>query len=359
MGNRSLNVISVISHDLGQQLGCYGAPDARTPNLDAFAAQGLRFANSFCAAPQCSSSRAAMWTGRYPHANGVVGLAHSGFANDLHPDERHLAQILAETGYQTHLFGIQHVSPSWERCGFQRLHGRGPCARVAADVEAFLETWDSDDGPLYMQVGLFEPHRPFPHEGVDPLPADSITVPPWLPDIPAVREDLADLEASAASADMAFGRIVEAIDRAELTESTVVVFTVDHGIAFPHAKMTLYDPGIETALLMRVPGIAGGRVHDEMIPDVDLMPALLDLLGPPVPANVQGRSFAGLIRGEDYVPNQAIHAEKTYHTYYDPMRAIRTERWKLIANFEFAPDSRGSSRNLPWRLTSAKAWSTR
>ena len=337
MSDRRPNVIVVISHDLGQHMGCYGAPDVRTPNFDRFAEEGIRFANNFCTAPQCSPSRAALWTGRYPHANGVVGLAHSGFQNDLHEEERHFAQILGDAGYDTHLFGRQHVSPQAERCGFVTIHGAGPCGQIASEVVEFLEDGRGGDRPLFAQVAFSEPHRPFPHEDVEALDPYSLTVLPYLPDIPEVRQDLADLEASCSSADMAFGRIVDAVDRCGMADDTIVVFTVDHGIAFPHAKMTLYDPGIETALLMRIPGILGGKIHTEMISNVDFVPSMLDLLGVEVPAAVQGRSFKGLVAGTGYMPNEAVFVEKTYHTYYDPMRAIRTEQWKLIANFEFAP----------------------
>jgi len=337
MGKRPISLIAVICHDLGQHLGCYGSQGIRTPNLDAFAAQGVRFENSYCAAPQCSPSRAALWTGRYPHANGVVGLAHDAFRNDLHDDERHLAQILRSQGYETHLFGNQHVSPAAERCGFEHIHGAGPCATVASQVDAFLEGRRQDQKPLFAQVAFFEPHRPFPHADVDPQDPSAMTVPPYLPDIPEVRQDLADLEASASSADKAFGVVVDAIDRSGMAEDTIVLFTVDHGIAFPHAKMTLYDPGIKVALMLRAPGIAGGRVRTELVSNVDVMPTLLELLGLRVPRNVQGRSFYPLLSGERYEPRDAVFAEKTYHTYYDPMRAIRTARWKLVANFENAP----------------------
>jgi len=199
MSDRRPNVIVVISHDLGQHMGCYGAPDVRTPNFDRFAGEGIRFANNFCTAPQCSPSRAALWTGRYPHANGVVGLAHSGFQNDLHEGERHFAQILDDAGYDTHLFGRQHVSPRAERCGFTAVHGAGPCGQIASEVCEFLESGREDGRPLFAQVAFFEPHRPFPHEDVEPLDPQLLTVLPYLPDIPEVREDLADLEASCSS----------------------------------------------------------------------------------------------------------------------------------------------------------------
>jgi arylsulfatase A-like enzyme len=190
---------------------------------------------------------------------------------------------------------------------------------------------------MFAQVNFFEPHRPFPHDGADTLSPDGLSIPAYLPDIPEVREDLADIEASIASADKAFGQIVEAVRSSEIADNTFIVFTADHGIAFPHAKMTLYDPGIEVPLLINGPGITPATVRDELISNVDVMPTLLELVSLPLPSNLQGRSFASLLAGKPYTPNETVFAEKTYHTYYDPMRAVRTHRWKLIANFEFAP----------------------
>jgi arylsulfatase A-like enzyme len=217
----------------------------------------------------------------------------------------------------------------------------------------FIAGRGQGDVPFFAQVGLFEPHRPFPHPDVDPLPREELTVPGYLPDIPEVREDLADLEASVCSADRAVGRMVDALRSSTVGEDTILVFTADHGIAFPHSKMTLYDPGIEVPLIVSMPGVSGGVVREEMISNVDVMPTLLELLGLPVPGNLHGRSFCTLITGGDYGRRDAVFAEKTYHAYYDPMRAIRTERWKLIANFEaapwmeIAPDFRNNAKGHP------------
>lgn len=353
MNTNRMNVVVVICHDLGQELGCYGRPWIRSPRIDAFAASGLLFRKNFCPAPQCSPSRAAMWTGRFPHANGVVGLTHGGFANDLNPDEKHFAQYVAEAGYDTRLVHIQHTAQSWQRCGFQEHLGGGSAPQCAEAAVTFLESRSDNDTPFLLQVGLFEPHRPFAHDDTDPLSHDRVVVPDWLPDIPEVREDLAEMEASIASADNAFGRIVDAVDRAGLADNTIVIFTVDHGTPFPHAKTTLKDAGIETGLIMRVPGAPGPAVYDEMISNVDMTPTLLDLLGIPCRKDIHGRSFRPLLDGGDYQPNEAVFAEKTYHTYYDPMRAIRTDRWKLIANFtntpviQMSPDLENNAKSYP------------
>jgi arylsulfatase A-like enzyme len=332
-----LNLVVVICHDLGQHLGCYGRSEVRSPNLDALAASGTRFRRSFCTAPQCSPSRAALWTGRYPHATGVVGLTHAGFANDLNPDERHLAQVLREAGYETHLFGGQHEARRPERCGHEFRHGHGPCRAIADEFATFLAQRQAAGRPFFAQIGFSEPHRPFPHEDVTPLPHDRMNVPPYLPDIPVVREDLADLEASTASADRAAGRVIEAVRASPEADRTLILFTADHGIAFVRAKMTLYDPGIEVALIMAGADVPAGVVRHELVSNVDVMPTLLDMAGIAIPARLHGRSLAALLRDRAYTPNEFVFAEKTYHTYYDPMRAVRNDRWKLIVNFEFAP----------------------
>lgn len=310
------DVVVVTTHDIGRHLHCYGAVDVETPNLDAFAASGIRFASAFCTAPQCSPSRASLASGLYPHNNGVMGLAHHGFDWELQAP--HAAATFAGAGFEPHLFGSQHVTLHPERLGFAAIHGE-PDERDLAELFA-------SPSRLYVEINLSETHRPYP-----PVPADaSAAVPAFLGDTPEARHEFAALDHAMALMDAAVGRILTALDAAGRAEGAAIVFTTDHGVAMPRAKCTLYDPGLEIALLMRLPGAVRG-VRDDLVSNIDVLPTLLDVTGVAAPATLQGRSL--LKQGAS---REAIFAEKTFHSYYDPMRCIRTRRHKLIRNFETA-----------------------
>jgi N-sulfoglucosamine sulfohydrolase len=330
------HIVSITCHDLGQHLGCYGVQTVHTPNLDALALAGVRFEKFFCVAPQCSPSRAALATGRYPHANGVMGLSHGGFGWELHPNERHVASLLGKHGYETHLFGLQHVTQHVERLGFDRVHGEGVGRDVAAQVVNFLRGPLSQRRPFYAEVNFFEPHRPYDHGGVKPDTSAGVFVPSYLPGGEAACEEMPSLQGAIRAADTAVGTIFNALEDSGLSDKTLTVFTADHGIAMPRAKCTLYDPGIEVALIMRWPdgGIEEGRVVPDLVSNVDVLPTLLETAGVPVLEGIQGRSFLPLLRREPQEVRDVIFAEKTFHSYYDPMRCVRTERFKYIRNFE-------------------------
>ncbi|EMA72267.1 sulfatase family protein [Halorubrum distributum] len=339
------NLVLVHCHDLGQHLGCYGA-DVDTPNIDRIAADGARMANSFCTAPQCSPSRSSMMTGYYPHENGVMGLAHMGWA--LGDDWETLPKRLRSAGYDTALLGFQHEVPDEpERLGYDYVDSGTKRALELVDVvdDFFAERAD-DDEPFLVSIGIEEPHRPFrreylpdeTYEGADPDAVDLDDF-PYLPDEPGVREDAADLTALIEEVlDPAVGRYRESLADAGLAEETVFVFTTDHGLAIPRAKGTCYDPGIETALLVHQPGaVEGGEVHDALVTNADFTPTMLDLLGVEPPTDVSGESFAPLLRGEPHDERDRIFAEMTWHDRYNPIRAIRTERYKYVRNFSVLP----------------------
>jgi arylsulfatase A-like enzyme len=166
-----------------------------------------------------------------------------------------------------------------------------------------------------------------------------VFMPPFLVDDAAAQDELAQYQGAIRSMDSAVGRILTALaeDRAQ-NENTIVVFTTDHGIPFPRAKCSVYDPGLEISLLIRwhANGIHAGQTLPSMIPNIDILPSLLDLAGVPLPSGgppIMGRSFAPLVTGRPYTPRSDLFCGMTYHDYYDPLRAIRTDRWKLIVSF--------------------------
>ncbi len=310
------DVVLVTTHDIGRHLSCYGRPSVHSPNLDAFAAGGVRFTQAFCTAPQCSPSRAGLASGLYPHQNGVMGLAHHGFDWELAVP--HAAAMFTAQGFEAHLFGGQHVTLHDERLGFTRVHGEPEDREIE---ELFART-----ARLYVEINLAETHRPYPD-----VPADaSGAVPAFLADTPEARREFAALNISIAQMDAAVGRVLHALEQAGRVDNAVVVFTTDHGVAMPRAKCTLYDPGLEVALLMRLPGVPAG-VRDQLVSNIDVLPTLLDAAGLAIPPGLQGRSLL-----DDAARRKAIFAEKTFHSYYDPMRCIRTRTHKLIRNFETA-----------------------
>jgi arylsulfatase A-like enzyme len=364
------NILVAHCHDLGQYLHSYGVETVQTPRLDAFAREGVRFARSFCTAPSCSPSRASLFTGRYPHNNGVMGLCHATFAWDLHPQERHLGQFLSDTGYTTAAVGIIHETRSGAaRCGYQTYD---PAARAREATDAAIERLrvlrEQPGRPFYLSVGFIEPHRlpgadtdppgehGFTTPYIKPDAALGIQIPGYLRDTPGTREELAELQGAVRHVDIQFGRLMDAVYELGLAENTLVIFTTDHGVAMPRAKCSLYDPGISVALMMRLPsrpGWHGGITHSSLVSNIDVVPTLLDLLGVPIPGGVQGRSLAPLLDGRPCAPRTEIFAEMTYHDYYDPRRCIRTESHKLVANFSTAPAFMDPSQS--WRPRSDTA----
>jgi len=332
------NVLFITCHDLGQHLGCYGQRTVASPALDRLAASGVRFARSFCTAPQCSPSRAALHTGLYPHAAGVLGLAHHPYGWRLDPTVPHTAHLLGQHGYRTTLVGMQHLIDrgSAHELGYERVLPVAPAYDEAEATVALLGELARSEAPFYLEVGFEEPHRPYDFGGAEPDTSRGVAVPAYLPDAPQSRADLAAFQGAIRQMDAGVGRILAALDQLGLQDQTCVIFVTDHGAAMPRAKCTLYDPGIEVALLWRWPsaGLSGGRVIAELISNVDVTPTLFDGLRLPAPPSVQGRSVWPLLRGEPYLPRAEIFAEKTFHTYYEPMRAVRTAGAKLIINFE-------------------------
>lgn len=363
------NVIVMHCHDLGRHLHHLGARTVTSPRLDGLAGDGVTFTQMFATAPQCSPSRASMFTGRWPHRNGVMGLTHRGFAWDLHDDEVHLADHLHRAGYATEAIGVVHECRTRTddelaaRLGFDRVETGGLADDVADRAIAAIGRLAApvgapDPTPFYLQVGFIEPHRiegrhdpegtlGFIGDHIEPDDERGVDVPDYLRPTDTAREEVAELQGAIRHLDAAVGRVLDGLHAAGVADDTLVLFTTDHGLALPRAKCSLYDPGLEVACIVRWPGRGwiGGRRVDQPCSSLDLTPTVLDAVGVRPTGEAPVIDGASLVeRLDDDVPadrdlrtDDALFGEMTYHDYYDPRRSIRTPRWKLIANFSSAP----------------------
>jgi N-sulfoglucosamine sulfohydrolase len=328
------NILYLHSHDTGRYVQPYGHA-IPTPNIQWLADQGVMFRNAFCAAPSCSGSRAALLTGEYCHTNGMMGLAHRGFS--LYDYGHQLVRVLGGAGYHSELIGEQHVSADPGMLGYDVVHAI-PDTSVNSVAPSAIEALRGGIAePFFMSVGFFETHRNFfapssVRDRVYSLP------PPFLPDTPEIREDVAAYKASARSLDHGVGAVLNALHETGLDERTLVICTTDHGLAFPTAKASLLDRGIGVFLIMRGPGFTSGRAIDALVSHVDIFPTVCELAGIEAPDWAVGRSLVPLVAGrEDPGLRSEIFSELTYHAAYEPQRAIRTERYKYIRRFDDYP----------------------
>lgn len=330
------NIVYIHSHDTGRYIQPHGHKIA-TPNLQRLAEEGVFFRQAFCAAPTCSPSRAALLTGQAAHSAGMTGLVNRGFG--LRDYGQHLLHTLRSAGYHTVLAGLQHLHRDRTKLGFDQIVAPQK-STFAADVGPaavqYIEHTSTE--PFFMDVGFFETHREFPSADVADNP-DTLRPPLPLPDTPETRADMAAYCTMARTLDRGIGMVLEALDRSGLAERTLVIFTTDHGVAFPACKGNLTDHGIGVSLIVRGShridsgNFNGGRVIDALISHIDLFPTLCDLLEIEPPAWLQGKSFMPLIRGEVDEINAAIFAEVNYHAAYEPQRAVRTKRYKYIRRY--------------------------
>jgi N-sulfoglucosamine sulfohydrolase len=349
------NVLIIHCHDLGRFLGTYGVETVSTPNLDALGAESTVFEQAFSTAPHCSPARASLFTGNYPQQNGVLGLTHEPFGWDLHDPSTHLAHRLHAIGYRTELVGVHHESRTLpdqevaERLGFDLVRTGGDRDVVAERAVEALDTAASAGTPFYLQVGFTEPHRSpsdrdpvgvmgFLGDHVEPDRSLGVTVPPFLRDDEGARTEIAELQGAIRAMDEGVGRVLGRLRELGLDDSTVVVFTTDHGLALPRAKCTLYDAGTGVALLIRAPGRDGwaGRRVDDLVSHVDVVPTLLELAGLPSHDSVAGTSLVPVVERGARVRDH-VFGQLSYHTYYDPKRSVRSRTHKLIVNFSNAP----------------------
>jgi N-sulfoglucosamine sulfohydrolase len=384
------NVIFIITDDESPTLGCYGDPVAKTPAIDAIAADGTVFLNAFATTASCSASRSVVMSGLHNHRNGQYGHQHSYHKfNSWHSVvSLSLPRVMANAGYRTGHIGKYHVAPEqvFRFENYFKANSRST-VEMADAVKDFIS--EDSEKPFFLYYATSDPHRGGgkdessklelkpdffgnkpnreAYPGVEEVFYDpeELPIPHFLPDTPETREELAHYYQSISRVDQGVGRLVEILKEAGLYDKTLIVFTADHGMAFAGGKTTVYEGGLRVPFVVRNPYEENrGVKHEGMISHIDITPSLLDFAGGLNPETnapakfVNARKFwkdfpevakdnlgpnLEKYHGKSWIPIlgkpeaehwETIFASHTFHEIqmYYPMRVVRDRDYKLIWN---------------------------
>jgi arylsulfatase A-like enzyme len=338
---RRPNILWISNEDMSPHLGAYGDLTARTPVLDRLARESVRYTRAFTTAPVCAPSRAAIITGMY---QTTIGAQHMRTTEDTVPElpgpylavppfyVKAFPEYLRAAGYFTsnraktdYQFGTPFTI--WDDLG-ANAHWRNRLDKNQPFFSVFnlLVTHES-------QIFPSSPARKGKPLITDPK---ELKVPPYYPDTPAVREELARMYDNIADMDGQVGELLKQLEDDGLADNTIVFYWSDHGDGVPRAKRSLYDSGLRVPLMIRWPKAAGstlvpGSVGDELVSFIDLAPTVLALAGIEIPAHLQGRVLVGPQAAP--APAFVFGARDRMDIDYDMMRSARDARFLYIRNF--------------------------
>jgi arylsulfatase A-like enzyme len=347
------NILLLVAEDLSPRIGAFGDDVAHTPHIDRLASEGTRYTHAFTTAGVCAPSRAALVTGVPAIATGAMHMRSSGggYRAVPAPDVKAFPELLRGAGYYT--FTDTKLDYQFSGVGA----GSGPF--TIWDDEGLGTHWrDRAEGqPFFGMINFMETHESaiFPrpawprsashlvlqalqlylHRGLEPVTSpDAVRVPPYYPDTPVVRRDLARHYDHIHRMDERVGDLVAELEADGLLEATIVVWTTDHGDGLPRAKRTLYDSGLHVPLVIRWPEALRpgdqprGGVDARLVSFLDLAPTILAWANVEALPSMQGVRFAG---AQVDPPPTYIHAARDrIDEIVDRQRAVRDLRYKYV-----------------------------
>jgi N-sulfoglucosamine sulfohydrolase len=356
-GSPRPNILLVLSDDQSvPHVGCYGNPDIKTPILDRFAAEGIRFDRAYVTCPQCVPSRASIMTGRSP-----VAVQMTRFSAPLAAEYKVFPEILRAAGYYSgvagrtyHLDGAAGGRQAPETARVYKEHGLATFPKrldfvkttsggpnILAQYREFLDAVPKGK-PFVLELCFNDPHRPLDRNAI-PVPHDpaKLALPPWYPDTKLVRDDFARYYDEIARFDSDFGKVLDELKKRGLADNTLVMMMGDNGASQFRGKGTLYEYGVHVPLLARWPGvIKPGSTSTDLVSGEDLAPTYLEAAGVAVPKEMTGVSFLKRLKGESFDGRKYVFAERGAHgsalptnsANFDLGRVVIGKRHKLIYN---------------------------
>jgi len=321
------NFVLIIGDDISvDDLGCYGHPHIRTPNIDKLAAAGMRFTNVYLTTSQCSPTRCSVITGRYPHNTGAPEL-HTG----LPEGQIMFPAILKQAGYHTVAAGKWHLG-TYARSAFEKIVDSHP-----GGEERWMQCLQErpKDRPFFMWFASHDAHRGWqPDRDAEPhTPADAV-IPPYSIDTPGVRADMAQYYDEVQRLDRYVGFVVEELRQQGVLDGTCIMFMADNGRPFPRCKTRLYDSGIKTPFVVHWPNgfQKPGSICSSLVSVIDIAPTILNLAGLKPPRNFQGLSMAALLADSGTSIRQYVFAEHNWHAQIAHERMVRHGDYVYIRN---------------------------
>lgn len=330
------NILIVMADDCTHSdLPIYGGSNAKTPNLDQLASEGLLFRHAYLAAAMCQPCRAELYTGLFPMGNGCA-WNHSASFMETESLPHHLTRL----GYRVGIAGKVHVLPK-KAYPFESVSGfDSSCVRNPTrphDLQGVTQFINRDQTqPFCLVVALVEPHVPWVMGDPSVYPPSRLKLPPNLADTPRTREAYSRYLAEITYMDSQVGEVLDLLETSGKTSSTMVIFTSEQGSQFPGNKWTNWDTGLHTGLLVRWPGYTpSGGSTKAMVHYADLVPTLVEVAGgDPSLLKVDGKSFVHVLRG-----NQSSHREYVYGAHNNvpegppyPIRTISNGEFRYLRN---------------------------
>ena len=338
------NFLWITAEDMSSTLGCYGDPQANTPHLDAFAKSAINYSNAFAAAPVCSPSRSCLITGVLP---GSLGTHHMRSAFPVPETVHGFPFYLRKAGY----FCTNNVKTDYNTATAPRLveeswdesskdaHWRNPARKPGQPFFAVF-----NDMRTHQSRSMTWPYQAFQERVQSEITGDQVhqsghmKVPPYYPDTPIVRRELARYYDCVSSMDQQVGRILAELEADGLAEDTIVFFYSDHGSGMPRHKRLLYDTGMKVPLLVKFPkkyqhlAVAPpGSMDDRLVQFDDFGPTVLHLAGLGLPQGITGKPFLGPGRSPSrkYIYGTRDRVDEAF----DTARSLRDERFLYIRNY--------------------------